>query len=92
MAETEETSSAGLLAEGPAGAVWSGDHLVGREELWRIPFPSEVAAELIHAARSAISGGAWFDIGAAIPAGLSRAEAFATGLHRRLAGARDSSS
>lgn len=86
IAETEETSSAGLLAEGPAGAVWSGDQLVGREELWRIPFPSEVAAEFIHAARSAISGGAWFDIGAAIPAGLSRAEEFATGLHRRPAG------
>ncbi|MGI5429072.1 TauD/TfdA family dioxygenase [Streptomyces sp. CA-179760] len=86
IAETEETGSANPLAEGPTGAVWSGDQLVGREKLWRVPFPPDVAAELVQAAGSAMSGGAGFEIGGAVPTGLSRARAFAAGLRHRLAG------
>ncbi|MEU3887724.1 TauD/TfdA family dioxygenase [Streptomyces sp. NPDC029041] len=86
IAETEETGSSSRLAGEPTGAVWSGDSLTGREELWRIPIPSGVVAELIHAARSAISSGTEVGIGGARPGGLPRSEEFAARLHRRLAG------
>ncbi|MET9811787.1 TauD/TfdA family dioxygenase [Streptomyces sp. NPDC006355] len=86
ITETEETGSSGRLAGGPAGAVWSGDSLVGREELWRIPLPPDVVTELIHGARSVISRGASVEIGGANPGGLARTERFAARLRQRLAG------
>jgi hypothetical protein len=61
----------------PVDGGWNGAHLSRRTEQWRIPFPSEVADELVTFARSPAAHGLRRDIFARRPDGLTRTGAFA---------------